>query len=249
MFFDILTLFPDMFEGPLSESIIARARDRGILDINLINIRDYAEDKHNTADDTPYGGGAGMVMKIEPIYRAWKSLHQKRGDVPVVMLSPQGRRLNQEIVKEFSQEDGLVLLCGHYEGIDERVREEIVTDEISIGDYVLTGGEIAAIVLVDAVSRMLPGVLGDEQSKVEDSFYNGLLDYPNYTRPREFRGREVPEVLLSGNHALIDRWRRKKALKRTLLRRPDLLEKKQLNPEEIELLKEIKNEIEGENNG
>ncbi|MFP4661133.1 MAG: tRNA (guanosine(37)-N1)-methyltransferase TrmD [Halanaerobiales bacterium] len=249
MFFDILTLFPEMFEGPFSESIIARARDRGILDINLINIRDFSEDKHNTADDTPYGGGAGMVMKIEPIYRAWQSIYRKRGESPVVMLSPQGRRLNQKIVKDLSREEGLILLCGHYEGIDERVREEIVTDEISIGDYVLTGGEIAAIVLVDAVSRMLPGVLGDEQSKVEDSFYNGLLDYPNYTRPREFNGREVPEVLLSGNHALIERWRRKKALQRTLLRRPDLLEKKQLDSEEIELLEEIKNEFEGENNG
>ena len=238
-----------MFEGPFSESIIARARDNGIIDINLIDIRDYTNDKHNTADDTPYGGGAGMVMKIEPIYRAWQSVHQKRGDTPVVLLSPQGRKLNQEIVKDLSRESGLILLCGHYEGVDERVREEIVTDEISIGDYVLTGGELAAIVLVDAIARMLPGVLGDVQSKIEDSFYNGLLDYPNYTRPREFNGMEVPDVLLSGNHAAINQWRRKKALQRTLIKRPDLLKNKQLDHEEILLLEEIKNEIEGETNG
>lgn len=249
MFFDILTLFPDMFEGPFSESIIARARNAGILDINLINIRDYTNDKHNTADDTPYGGGAGMVMKIEPIYAAWQSIHQKRGDTPVILLSPQGRKLNQDIIKDLSRKNGLILLCGHYEGVDERVRKEIVTDEISIGDYVLTGGEIAAIVLVDAIARMLPGVLGDEQSKIEDSFYNGLLDYPNYTRPRKFNGMEVPEILLSGNHAAIDKWRRKKALQRTLLRRPDLLDNKKLNKREIALLEKIRNELEGEING
>ncbi|MFW6306319.1 MAG: tRNA (guanosine(37)-N1)-methyltransferase TrmD [Bacillota bacterium] len=249
MFFDILTLFPEMFKGPFDESIISRAREKGLLEINLINIRDYSTDKHNTVDDSPYGGGAGMVMKIEPIYRAWQDLQKKRGDVPVIMLTPQGRKLNQDIVKNLSKKDGLVLLCGHYEGIDERVRQEIVTDEISIGDYVLTGGEVASIVLVDAVSRMLPGVLGDEQSKVEDSFYNGLLDYPQYTRPAEYRGLKVPEVLLSGNHALIDRWRRKKALKRTFSRRPDLLEGRDLTNEEIILLEEIKKELEGETNG
>ncbi|MFW5981964.1 MAG: tRNA (guanosine(37)-N1)-methyltransferase TrmD [Halanaerobiaceae bacterium] len=249
MFFDILTLFPDMFKGPFTESIIARAEERDIIDINLINIRDYSNDKHKTADDTPYGGGAGMVMKIEPIYRAWEDIRQKRKNSPLILLSPQGRQLNQQIVKDLSQYDGLILLCGHYEGIDERVRDEIVDDEISIGDYVLTGGEIAAIVLVDAVSRMLPGVLGDEQSKIEDSFYNGLLDYPHYTRPRKFKDKSVPDVLLSGNHAAIDRWRRKEALKRTLLRRPDLIEEKDLSKEDIELLAEIKLELEGENNG
>ena len=249
MFFDILTLFPEMFTGPFDESIIKRAREKGIIEINLINIRDYTTDKHNTADDTPYGGGAGMVMKVEPIYRAWQDLQKERGDVPVIMMSPQGRRLDQEIVKELSQEEGLILLCGHYEGIDERVRELIVTDEISIGDYVLTGGELAAMVLVDAVARMLPGVLGDEDSKIEDSFYNGLLDYPDYTRPREFMGLKVPEVLLSGNHGEIEKWRRREALKRTYLRRPDLLEKKVLSAEEIKLLEEIKQEIEGGMNG
>lgn len=245
MFFDILTIFPEMFKGPFSESMIFRAREKGIIDINLINIRDYAYDKHSTTDDTPYGGGAGMVMKIEPIYRAWQDVQKSRGDVPVIMLSPQGRKLDQKIVKEFSEEKGLILLCGHYEGIDERIREEIVTDEISIGDYVLTGGEIAAIVLVDAVARMLPGVLGTKESMIEDSFYNGLLDFPNYTRPRKFKEMEVPEILLSGNHGAIDRWRRKEALKRTFLRRPDLLEKKELDIDEILILDEIKNEIEG----
>lgn len=249
MFFDILTLFPEMFTGPFDESIIKRAREKGIIEINLINIRDYTTDKHKTADDAPYGGGAGMVMKVEPIYRAWQDLQKERGDVPVIMMSPQGRRLDQEIVKELSQEEGLILLCGHYEGIDERVRELIVTDEISIGDYVLTGGELAAMVLVDAVARMLPGVLGDEDSKIEDSFYNGLLDYPDYTRPREFMGLKVPEVLLSGNHGEIEKWRRREALKRTYLRRPDLLEKKVLSVEEIKLLEEIKQEIEGGMNG
>lgn len=249
MFFDILTLFPEMFIGPFDESIIKRAREKGIIEINLINIRDYTTDKHNTADDTPYGGGAGMVMKVEPIYRAWQDLHKKRGEVPVIMLSPQGRPLDQELVKDLSQEQGLILLCGHYEGIDERVKDLIVTDEISIGDYVLTGGELAAMVVVDAVARMIPGVLGDQESMIEDSFYNGLLDYPDYTRPREFMGLEVPEVLLSGNHGAIERWRRKEALKRTYLRRPDLLQKKILSKEELNLLEEIKQEIEGGKNG
>lgn len=248
MYFDILTLFPGIFSGPFSESILARAREKGLLEINLINIRDYTHDKHNVADDYPYGGGAGMVMKIEPIYRAWEDIRQQRGeDSPVILLSPQGRRLDQALVKDLSKERGLTLICGHYEGVDERVRQSIVTDEISIGDYVLTGGEIAAIVLVDAVARMIPGVLGDEQSRIEDSFYNGLLDYPHYTRPREFKGMEVPEILLSGHHGEIARWRRKQALKRTLLRRPDLLAEKELNPEDQELLKEIKAELEGGN--
>jgi tRNA (guanine37-N1)-methyltransferase len=249
MFFDILTLFPDMFQGPFNGSIIKRAREKGIIEINLINIRDFTEDKHKTADDTPFGGGAGMVLKIEPIYRAWKSVSESRGECPVIMLSPQGRKLDQDLVKSLSKEKGLILLCGHYEGIDERVRETIITDEISIGDYVLTGGEIPAMVLVDAITRMLPGVLGDEQSKLEDSFYNGLLDYPVYTRPREFMGLKVPDILLSGNHGAIDRWRKKESLKKTLLRRPDLLEKKILNHEELSLLDEIKKEIAGGENG
>lgn len=233
-----------MFQGPFTESIVGRARDKGLLKINLINIRDYTFDRHNTADDTPYGGGAGMVMKIEPIYHAYQDVLNNRGNnSPVILLSPQGRKLDQEIVKELSQNDGLILICGHYEGVDERVRRKIVTDEISIGDYVLTGGEIAAIVLVDALARMVPGVLGDEQSRIEDSFYNGLLDYSHYTRPREFEGMNVPEVLLSGNHGLIARWRRKESLKRTLVRRPDLLEDKKLTDEDLELLMEVKQEL------
>ncbi len=250
MFFDIMTLFPDMFSGPFTESILARANENGLLEINVIDIRDYTYDKHNVADDYPYGGGAGMVMKLEPIYRAWEDLLKQRGeDAPVILLSPQGKTLNQDMVKRLSNEKGLTLICGHYEGVDERVRQNIVTEEISIGDYVLTGGEIAAAVLVDAVARMIPGVLGDEQSKIEDSFYNGLLDYPHYTRPREFCGMEVPDVLLSGDHARIARWRRKKALCRTLLRRPDLLEKKELSSEDKKLLEEIKAELEGDKNG
>jgi tRNA (guanine37-N1)-methyltransferase len=250
MYFDILTLFPEMFTGPFTESILGKAREKGLLEINLIDIRDYTDDKHRTADDYPYGGGAGMVMKVEPIYRAYQDIRRKRGeDTPVILLSPQGRTLTQEVVRELSREKGLVLICGHYEGVDERVRESIVTDELSIGDYVLTGGEIASIVLVDALARMIPGVLGDEQSPVEDSFYNGLLDYPHYTRPREFEGMEVPEVLLSGNHGMIAQWRQKETLKRTLLRRPDLLEKKELTTEEKELLQEIKEELEGEIDG
>lgn len=249
MYFDIMTLFPGMFKGPFSESIIGRAQEKGLLDINLIDIRDYTIDKHNTADDSPYGGGAGMVMKVDPIYKAWQNIRHKRGETRLILLSPQGKRLDQKLVKELSSEKGLCLLCGHYEGIDERVRKSIITDEISIGDYVLTGGEIAAMVLVDTVARMIPGVLGDEQSKVEDSFYNGLLDYPHYTRPREYREMKVPEVLLSGNHGAIRKWRKKQAIKRTFLRRPDLLNNKKLDDEEQKLLNEIKQEIEGEVNG
>jgi tRNA (guanine37-N1)-methyltransferase len=248
MFFDILTLFPGIFNGPFNESILSRAREKGLLEINLIDIRDYTLDKHNTADDYPYGGGVGMVMKIEPIYRAWEDIYQKRGnECPVILLSPQGRKLDQTLIKELSQEEGLILICGHYEGIDERIRQTIVTEEISIGDYVLTGGEIAAIVLVDAVARMLPGVLGDEQSSIEDSFYHGLLDYPQYTRPREFAGLKVPEVLLSGHHGNIARWRRKQAIKRTLQRRPDLLENRELGSDDLILLDEVRKELEGGN--
>ncbi|MFW5985623.1 MAG: tRNA (guanosine(37)-N1)-methyltransferase TrmD [Halanaerobiaceae bacterium] len=250
MFFDILTLFPEMFAGPFEHSIVGRAREKDILDINLIDIRQYTRDKHSVTDDYPYGGGAGMVMKVEPVYRAVQDIKDNRSDsddFPVVLLTPQGRRLNQKIVKDLSESEGMVLLCGRYEGVDERIREYIVTDEISIGDYVLTGGELPAMVLVNAVARMIPSVLGDENSKVEDSFYKGLLDYPHYTRPREYKGMEVPSVLLSGDHARIERWRSKQALKRTLIRRPDLLEKKNLGAREQELLTEIKNDLAGEN--
>ena len=250
MFFDILTLFPAMFSGPFNYSILAKAREKGLIEINLINIRDFTGDKHHITDDTPYGGGAGMVMKASPIYRAWEEICRKRGEeTTVILLSPQGRQLNQEVVKGLSYQKGLILICGHYEGVDERVRNLIVTEEISIGDYVLTGGEAAAVVLVDAVSRMIPGVLGDQQSSIEDSFYHGLLDYPHYTKPRVFQNREVPAILLSGHHAQIGRWRRKEALKRTLLRRPDLLKTKKLSAEEQVLLQEVKQELAGENDG
>lgn len=244
MFFDILTLFPGMFSGPFEHSIMGRARERDLLEINLVDIRDYTKDKHSVTDDYPYGGGAGMVMKVEPIFRAVEDVKKDRpSEVPTVLLSPQGRTLNQDLVKEYSTCKGLILICGHYEGVDERVRENIITDEISIGDYVLTGGELPAMVLVNAVARMLPSVLGDEDSIKEDSFFKGLLGYPQYTRPREYRGLKVPEILLSGDHARIKRWRSKQALKRTLLRRPDLITKKKLSGRQEKLLAEIREEL------
>lgn len=250
MFFEILTLFPEMFKGPFNESIIARAREKDLIDINISDIRDFTDDKHNTTDDYPYGGGAGMVLKIDPIDKALKYVKGKReGTFPVILLTPQGERLNQDIIKNFSQKEGLILLCGHYEGVDERIRKNLISKEISIGDFVLTGGELPAMILVDAVARMIPGVLGDANSKIEDSFFNGLLDYPSYTRPREYKGMKVPEILLSGNHQHIARWRKKSALKRTLIRRPELLESKKLTGEEEKLLQEIKAELEGETNG
>lgn len=250
MYFDILTLFPEMFKGPFSESIIARAQNKGLLEINLIDFREYAYDKHNTADDYPYGGGAGMVLKVEPIYRAYRDLIEKRDEKPpVILLSPQGKTLDQNIVKEYSKKDGVILICGHYEGVDDRLRDMIVTEEISIGDYVLTGGELPAMVFVETVARMIPGVLGDENSSKQDSFYNGLLDFPQYTRPREYKGKKVPDILLSGHHKKVGNWRKKMALKRTLKRRPDLLAKKDLNDCEQKLLAEIKQEIVRQKNG
>ena len=249
MFFDILTLFPDMFNGPFKESILARAQEKDLIEINVIDIRDYTHDKHNSADDYPYGGGAGMVMKVEPLYRAIKEVKENRqGDFPIILLTPQGKTLNQDIVKNYSNYDGLVLVCGHYEGVDERIRKSMITAEISIGDFVLTGGELPAMVLVDAVSRMIPSVLGDEESKIYDSFYKGLLDYPQYTRPREYKGMEVPDILLSGDHGKISKWRNRQSLKRTLIRRPDLINKKTFSSEQKQLLDEIKSELEGESN-
>lgn len=250
MFFELLTLFPEMFVGPFSESILKRARQNDLININTVNIRDFTEDKHHTTDEPPYGGGAGMVLKAEPIFKAWQSLQAKR-DVQskTILMSPQGKQLTQKKVKELSQEKALTLICGHYEGIDERIRETIVDEEISIGDYVLTGGELPAMVLVDSVSRLLTGVLGAAASSQQDSFYNGLLEHPHYTRPREFRGLKVPEILLSGNHQLIERWRRKESLKRTFLRRKDLLETKKLTDQDLELLAEIKLELKGEFDG
>ena len=218
MHVDILTLFPGMFQGPLTESILKRAQDRGLLSIALHNIRDATTDKHHVVDDYPYGGGAGMVMKPDPIFAAVEAVYQGG---PIILLTPQGRLFNQHIARELAQQPRITLLCGHYEGIDERVIEHLVTDEISIGDYVLTGGELAAMIVVDAVSRLLPGVLADE-SPQEESHTSGLLEYPHYTRPPEFRGWRVPDILLSGHHEHIAQWRRKESLRRTRQRRPDL---------------------------
>jgi len=247
MFFDILTLFPEMFKGPFSESILKRARNNNIIDINIVDIRDFALDKHHTADDAPYGGGAGMVMKPGPIYRAWENTQKKRPlSSKTILMSPQGERLNQEMIKDLSQEEGLTIICGHYEGVDQRIRDTIIDQEISIGDYVLTGGELPAMILVDSAARLLTGVLGDENSSKEDSFFDGLLEHPHYTRPRDFKGLKVPEILLSGNHQKIARWRKKESLRRTYLRRKDLLEDKELSDEEKEILEEIKSETKGE---
>ena len=222
MHFDIFTLFPDMFQGPFSESILKRAQERGLLSIALHNIRDATTDKHHVVDDYPYGGGAGMVMKPEPIFTAVEAVHEGG---PIILLTPQGRLFNQQIARELAQEPRVTLICGHYEGIDERVLEHLVTDELSIGDYVLTGGELAAMIVVDATSRLIPGVLGGDESTLEESHSENLLEYPHYTRPPEFRGWKVPDVLLSGNHAEIAKWRRKESLRRTRERRPDLFAK------------------------
>jgi len=240
MHFDILTLFPDVFEGVFNESIVKRAREAGLVSIALHNIRDYATDKHRTTDDAPYGGGGGMIMKPEPIFRAVEAVlgleEGQRPEVPVILLSPQGRLFTQSVARELSRHRCLVLICGHYEGVDERVRHFLATDEISIGDYVLTGGEIPAMVIVDTVMRLVPGVLGDPGATFEDSHAEGLLEHPHYTRPAVFRGWSVPEVLLSGHHAEIVRWRRQQALRRTFERRPDLLEKAQLSQADREFL-------------
>jgi tRNA (guanine37-N1)-methyltransferase len=224
---DILTLFPAICEGPLSESILKRAREKGLLDIRVHNIRKWAVDKHLTTDDTPYGGGQGMVMKCEPIFAAVEAVRADAGGGPsrVVYLSPSGRQLTHAVAAGLAAAGGhLILLCGHYEGVDHRVIEHLVNEEISIGDYVLTNGAIAAVVLVDAVARLIPGVLGDENSAAEDSFAHGLLEGPQYTRPAEFRGWRVPDILLSGNHAQIARWRAEQALEKTRQARPDMLE-------------------------
>ena len=219
MKFDVLTLFPEMFE-PLNSSIIGRAIEKNLIQINLINIRDFSKDKHKKVDDTPYGGGAGMVMMPDVVYDAYKSVKDK--DAKVIYMSPQGKKLTQKKVEELAKQEHLIILCGHYEGIDQRVIDKIVDEEISIGDYVLTGGELPAMVLIDSVSRYNSGVIAEE-SREEESFANGLLEYPQYTRPEVFEGVKVPEVLLSGHHANIEKWRKEKALEITKLKRPDLL--------------------------
>ena len=236
MRFDVMTLFPGIFASPLSESILGRASERGLVSIHLHNIRDYATGRHQVTDDIPYGGGGGMIMKPEPIFAAVESVLGGETGVPVILLSPQGRQLNHEVARELARHSRVLLICGRYEGVDERVREHLVTDEISIGDYVLSGGELAALVVIDAVTRLLPGALGDPSATFEDSYSRGLLEHPHYTRPATFRGWEVPEVLRSGNHAAIVRWRREESLRRTWERRPDLLERAQLTPADREFL-------------
>ena len=238
---DILTLFPSMFKGPFDESIIKRAQKRGILEIHLHNLREFAFDKHRMVDDVPYGGGGGMVMKVEPLFRAVESIRNEIESSPkTILLSPQGEPFTQKKAKELAKEKYLLLICGHYEGVDERVKQHLIDEEISLGDYVLTGGELAAMVVVDVTARMLPGVLGCGDSVRKDSFYEGLLDYPQYTRPAEFRSWKVPGVLLSGNHQAIEKWRREMRIKATFEKRPDLLGQKELTPEEKDLLKKIK---------
>ncbi|MGA3206813.1 MAG: tRNA (guanosine(37)-N1)-methyltransferase TrmD [Syntrophales bacterium] len=238
--FDILSVFPEMFESPLSHSILKRAQEKGMAEIHLHDIRDYAEDKHRMTDDAPYGGGGGMVMKVEPIDRALASIVPSRDNALIALLTPQGETFNQKIAEEMSRYFRIVLVCGHYEGVDERVRDHLVDREISIGDFVLTGGELSAMVIVDAVTRLIPGVLGNYDSASYDSFSTGLLEYPHYTRPGSYRDWRVPEVLLSGNHREIESWRRKESLRRTYLRRPDLLEKIELSDEDGKTLEDIK---------
>ncbi|BDG35120.1 tRNA (guanine-N(1)-)-methyltransferase [Parageobacillus caldoxylosilyticus] len=239
---DILTLFPNMFTGVLNESILKKAQEKKAVSIHVVNFRDFADNKHKTVDDYPYGGGAGMVLKPQPIFDA---VHHVTKDSPhprIILLCPQGERYTQKKAEELAKEEHLVLICGHYEGYDERIREYLVTDEISIGDYVLTGGELGAMVIVDSVVRLLPGVLGNASSPVHDSFSSGLLEYPQYTRPADFRGMKVPDVLLSGNHRLIEEWREQQSLKRTFLRRPDLLENYPLTEKQKRWLEQWKKE-------
>jgi tRNA (guanine37-N1)-methyltransferase len=258
---DVLTLFPEMFPGPLGSSILGRAQQEGLIEIHVHDLRDWTEDRHRTADDYPYGGGAGMVLKAEPFFRAFDELfpgwdaprtggpHRPEASggragpkVPgahVVYLTPQGRPLDQKTVRKLAACERLVLLCGHYEGTDERVREALVDEELSIGDYVLTGGELPAMVVIDAVARLVPGVLGRAASALEESFVEGLLEHPHYTRPAEVRGRTVPEVLLSGNHEMVRKWRRRESLRRTLERRPELLLGARLTREDLEILREL----------
>lgn len=238
MNFHILTLFPDMVEQGLHTSIIGRAAAKGLVSIHPVNIRDYTTDRHKKVDDYPYGGGAGMVMQAQPVYDAWRSVAERIGRSPrTIYLTPQGETFTQNLAKEYALEQDLVLLCGHYEGIDERVLEAVVTDYLSIGDYVLTGGELAAMVVTDAVARMVPGVLSNRESGLAESFEGNLLEYPQYSRPNEWNGRKVPPILLSGDHAKVDAWRREQSIRRTKERRPDLLAKADLTDTEKRLFK------------
>ena len=240
---DIMTLFPDMCNAVLSESIIGRARQAGKVEINCVDIRNYTLDKHRRVDDKPYGGGMGMIMTPQPIYDCYKAICKDMGAKPhLIYLTPQGKTLTQQRVKELSKLDNLVFLCGHYEGIDERVIEELNPEEISVGDYVFTGGELPALILADSVSRMLPGVLSDDECFEEESHFNSLLEYPQYTHPSSWNGREVPEILLSGHHAKVDEWRRQKSLERTYRRRPDMLERAKLDKKDEAFLSKLEKE-------
>ena len=238
---DILTLFPDMFAS-LNHSILGKARDKNIIDINVVDYRQYSDNKHNQVDDYPFGGGQGMVLKPEPIFNAVESLN-KTDKTRIILLCPQGERFNQKKAEELSVEEHLIFICGHYEGYDERIREYLVTDELSIGDFILTGGEFAAMTMVDSIARLVPDVLGKEESHKDDSFSTGLLEYPQYTRPKDYKGMPVPDVLTSGHHKNIEKYRMKESLRRTFIRRPDLLENYTLSDEEAKILDEIKKEL------
>jgi len=240
--YDILSLFPEIVLAPLRGSIVGRAQEKGLLQIEVVNFREFAQDKHRVVDDLPFGGGPGMVLKVEPIFAAVQQCLQSGPRARVILMSPQGRRFDQELAKALALEDHLIFICGRYKGVDERVREALVTDELSIGDYVLSGGELPALLVIEALVRLIPGVLGDEESARGDSFYEGILDHPHYTRPAVFEGRTVPPVLISGHHEQIRRWRRKEALRRTRTRRPDLLRTAPLSEEDRALLEEIERE-------
>ena len=243
MNFHVLTLFPEMIRDGFETSITGRAVEKGLLSLETVNIRDFSVNKHNRVDDYPYGGGAGMVMQAEPVYLAWESVVEKLGRKPKVLyMSPQGRVFDQTMAQELAEEEDLLFLCGHYEGIDERVIEELDPEEISVGDYVLTGGELPALILADSVSRMLPGVLSDDECFEEESHFNSLLEYPQYTHPSSWNGRDVPEILLSGHHAKVDEWRRQKSLERTYRRRPDMLERAKLDKKDEAFLSKLEKE-------
>lgn len=241
MNFHVLTLFPDMIDDGLHTSVTGRALDRELIGLNTVNIRDYSRDKHRHVDDTPYGGGAGMVMQPEPIWLAYEDLviSQAISRPRVIYVTPQGKTFNQDMARDFAKEEDLIFLCGHYEGVDERILEEIVTDYVSIGDYVLTGGELPVMVMIDVISRLVPGVLGNQESALNESFQDHLLEHPHYTRPVEFHGKKVPDVLLSGHHANIERWRRQQSLLRTYERRRDLLDEAELSKDDISYLKSL----------
>ncbi|HNQ17918.1 MAG TPA: tRNA (guanosine(37)-N1)-methyltransferase TrmD [Smithellaceae bacterium] len=238
--FDVLSIFPDMFSSPLNYSLLKKAQDKDLIEIFIHNIRDWAEDKHKMTDDAPYGSGCGMIMKVGPVDKALAAVKKKEMNPLVILMTPQGELFNQRIAAELATKRQIVIICGRYEGVDERIRRHLADREISIGDYILTGGELSALILIDAVSRFVPGVLGNMRSVEGDSFSDGLLEYPQYTRPADYKGWKVPDVLLSGNHAQIENWRREESLRKTYRRRPDLLRKARLSPTDKEILKKIK---------